>query len=349
MNLLGAVLYDPAAAVSKVTTSLLAMTALDTTNLRVAVTVPAHGRLFFRLSGVHHGSTTTAQLLLGVLNGSTVLGRQPAQKNLLGTAIATTQVRLDAEFAVTGLTPGAMNLDAAYGVEIVSSAGGAIKYGGPNNTTTNDAFGGFSFEVWDPSPNPTNFGLLSIDANGRLDIIKVAGTTQTARDLGAQLDAAVSTRLATAGYTAPLDAAGTRTAVGLASANLDTQLTTIDDFLDTEIAAIKAKTDNLPASPSSLDAAGVRTAIGLASANLDTQLDALPTAAEVRDSVWAKTISASLTALQAFKVIAGLWLGKLSGARTGTVTLRDVDDTQSVIVADVDSSGNRDNIVITPP
>lgn len=46
-----------------------------------------------------------------------------------------------------------------------------------------------------------------------------------------------------------LDAAGVRSAVGLGSANLDTQLTTIDDFLDTEIAAIKAKTDNLPASP----------------------------------------------------------------------------------------------------
>jgi hypothetical protein len=38
------------------------------------------------------------------------------------------------------------------------------------------------------------------------------------------LDAAISSRLATAGYTAPLDAAGVRTAVGLASANLDTQL-----------------------------------------------------------------------------------------------------------------------------
>jgi hypothetical protein len=37
-----------------------------------------------------------------------------------------------------------------------------------------------------------------------------------------------------------------RTAVGLASANLDTQLTTIDDFLDTEVAAIKTKTDFLP-------------------------------------------------------------------------------------------------------
>lgn len=46
-----------------------------------------------------------------------------------------------------------------------------------------------------------------------------------------------------------ITAAGVRSAVGLASANLDTQLTTIDDFLDTEVAAIKAKTDNLPASP----------------------------------------------------------------------------------------------------
>lgn len=45
----------------------------------------------------------------------------------------------------------------------------------------------------------------------------------------------------------PLDAAGVRSAVGLASANLDTQLTAIDDYIDTEVAAIKAKTDNLPA------------------------------------------------------------------------------------------------------
>jgi hypothetical protein len=42
--------------------------------------------------------------------------------------------------------------------------------------------------------------------------------------VGTNLDATVSTRLATSGYTAPLSAAGTRTAVGLASANLDTQL-----------------------------------------------------------------------------------------------------------------------------
>jgi hypothetical protein len=41
------------------------------------------------------------------------------------------------------------------------------------------------------------------------------------------IDAKISTRLPTSSYTAPLDAAGTRTAVGLASANLDTQFTNI--------------------------------------------------------------------------------------------------------------------------
>jgi hypothetical protein len=47
--------------------------------------------------------------------------------------------------------------------------------------------------------------------------------TELTTDL-ARVDVATSTRLATAGYSAPLDAAATRTAVGLTTANLDTQL-----------------------------------------------------------------------------------------------------------------------------
>lgn len=47
--------------------------------------------------------------------------------------------------------------------------------------------------------------------------------TELATEL-ARVDAAVSTRLATVSYTAPLDAAGVRGAVGLASADLDTQI-----------------------------------------------------------------------------------------------------------------------------
>lgn len=283
MNLLGSALYDPAGAVSKVTTSLLAMTALDTTNLRVAVTVPAHGRLRFRLRGVHHGSTTSGQHLFGVLNGATVVARAPVSPMLLGTAVATTRVMLEADFSVSGLTPGAANFDAAYGVEIVSSAGGAIKYGGPNNTTTNDAFGGFLFEVWDPSP------AVAYAAEVRTNL-----TTELGR-----IDAAVSTRLATSGYTAPPTAAANADAVwdeanadhvgagstglALSSASAPSAATVADAVWDEALAGhagAGSTGEALSSAGGELDATGVRAAVGLASANLDTQLDALPTAAE---------------------------------------------------------------------
>ena len=65
-----------------------------------------------------------------------------------------------------------------------------------------------------------------------------------------------------------LDAAGIRSAVGLAAANLDTQLTAIDDYLDTEVGAIKAKTDNLPTDPA--DQSAVEAAITAATSGLAT-------------------------------------------------------------------------------
>lgn len=65
-----------------------------------------------------------------------------------------------------------------------------------------------------------------------------------------------------------LDAAGVRSAIGLASANLDSQLSTIDDFLDTEIAAIKAKTDNLPSDPA--DASDISSAFSSINSTLST-------------------------------------------------------------------------------
>lgn len=49
------------------------------------------------------------------------------------------------------------------------------------------------------------------------------------------LDVAVSSRMATFTYTAPLDAAGTRSAIGLASANLDTQLDGLPAALEAAI------------------------------------------------------------------------------------------------------------------
>ena len=83
------------------------------------------------------------------------------------------------------------------------------------------------------------------------------GASELASDAVTEIQAGLST----------LDAAGVRTAVGLASANLDSQLSAIQADLDNPN-QYKADVSGL----STLDAAGVRTAVGLASANLDTQM-----------------------------------------------------------------------------
>lgn len=147
MTLLAGTIYDPAVAVTKATTANLAMTALDTTNLRLGFSAPASGRVMVRLRGTLHGATTVPQIVLGVLQGATVKGRLAPIVSTGGAVAATSLVAVEALFVVTGLTPGALTWDAAYGVETpVASTG--IKYGGPNNTTGDDAFGGFAFEIW---------------------------------------------------------------------------------------------------------------------------------------------------------------------------------------------------------
>jgi hypothetical protein len=70
-----------------------------------------------------------------------------------------------------------------------------------------------------------------------------------------RLDAAISTRLAASGYAAPLDATGTRAAVGLAAANLDTQLAGITPPSAATIAAAVRDVDNTTPAAGSLGAA----------------------------------------------------------------------------------------------
>ena len=147
-TLLAGKLYDPAAAVSKATTAALAMTAIDTTNLRLTFTAPASGNVLVRLGGVLHGATTFPQILLGILDGATVRGRSQPLGGLKATALATAQLAVEACFLITGLTPSnSYTWDAAYGVETgITSTG--LKYGGPDNASGNNAFGGFTFEIW---------------------------------------------------------------------------------------------------------------------------------------------------------------------------------------------------------
>ncbi len=148
-DLLGAKQYDPATAVSQSTATLLAMTALDTTNLRLTFTVPSSGRVLVRLRGTTHGAITQPSIYLGVLESTTIKMRQAVFQNSQNSpAAATDLVSSEACAVIGGLTADAsLTWDAAYGVETVVAASG-LKYGGPDNATADNAFGGFTFEVW---------------------------------------------------------------------------------------------------------------------------------------------------------------------------------------------------------
>lgn len=102
------------------------------------------------------------------------------------------------------------------------------------------------------------------------------------------------------------------------------------DTVDTVVDAVKAKTDNLPSDPA--DASDIAALI-----------DALPTAAENAAALLdlSNGIETSITPRQAIRLILAAAAGKISGAATTTVTIRNVGDSKDRITATVDSAGNR--------
>jgi hypothetical protein len=86
---------------------------------------------------------------LGILDGATVKARQPPVSTVDTTPLGTSGNVIEASGVITGLTPGtSYTWDAAYAVQVVGGASSGIKYGGPNNTTTDDNFGGIAYEIW---------------------------------------------------------------------------------------------------------------------------------------------------------------------------------------------------------
>lgn len=115
-----------------------------------------------------------------------------------------------------------------------------------------------------------------------------------------------------------LDAAGVRAAVGLAAANLDTQLTAIDDAVDTEMGAIKTVTDRLDTAME-LDGAVYRfTTNALEQAPSG---GAAPSAATIADAVWDEAIAGHLAAGSTGAKLNSLSGAAGSGAITHTVTV----------------------------
>jgi hypothetical protein len=124
------------------------------------------------------------------------------------------------------------------------------------------------------------------------DAMKVNGATQTAGDIYARLGAP----------------AGASMSADIAAVKTDT-------------AAVKLKTDNLPASPAATGD--------------------IPSASTVATAVMASVVETGYDVTKTCKLILSALAGKLSGAAGTTVTIRDINDSKNRITATVDSDGNR--------
>jgi hypothetical protein len=145
----------------------------------------------------------------------------------------------------------------------------------------------------------------------------VSSRAATSDSRFANLDAAVSTRLATSGYTAP------------DNSDIAAILTDVGAGLGTACAAIKAKTDTIPSSFPALDGSG---RVTIAPAGLD-----------------AIDIETGVNARQALSPILAAAAGVLSGAGTGTVTIKGGNVATTRIVAACDEAGNRSSVTLTLP
>lgn len=172
------------------------------------------------------------------------------------------------------------------------------------------------------------------------NIVLAKGTGVTGfNDLSAaQVNTEADTALAD--YDAPTNAEMVARTLPSASYALETSLQTVDDFLDTEVAAIKAKTDNLPASP-----AAVGSAMTLAADSMNASALATDAITELVNALGARIVEGAITYDQVMRLLLAADGGKTSGGLTTTFTIRDASDTKDRIVATVDGAGNRTAVV----
>jgi hypothetical protein len=238
--------------------------------------------------------------------------------------------------------PWSTSLPGAYG------AGTAGKLIGDNiNATISSRSSHSAADVWAAATRTlTTLSGLTVDANLvtilgdavttstdpiNANVVQISGDSTAADNLESACDGTgynVGAGQITVANGGGLDAAGVRAAVGLATANLDTQLGAIDDYIDTEVAAIKAKTDMIPASPAATGD--------------------IPTTAAIADKVLGRSIAGGAdggrTVKQALQSLRNKTV--ISG---GTLTVYAEDDTASSWTAAVTTDAAADPITGVDP
>jgi len=191
---------------------------------------------------------------------------------------------------------------------------------------------------------PANFTSQSIDSNGRVDVIKIAGTTQTARDIGASVLLSAGTGTGQLDFTSGVVKANAVQLLGTAwltpgtagTPDVNVKLAGGTAWNSGAIGASTLATDTITAAKIAADAIG---ASELAS-------DAV---AEILTALWAKVVGYGSTTFEKHLIIMGAAsAGKTSGVGVGAPVFRDLDDTKDVISGSLDGSKNRTSSTLTP-
>jgi hypothetical protein len=205
-----------------------------------------------------------------------------------------------------------------------------------------------------PEVDVTHFnGAAGTFAAGRPEVntSHVAGTAQTARDLGLQLDAAVSTRATPAQVNTEVDAALDTAIPGVPTAgSINERIKTMDDAdIPAAVAAVQADTNDLQTRTPAALVGGRTDAIAsvIGADAVDAAALKADAVTEIVAGLLAGVIEGAVTLKQSLQLSNAAAAGKLSGAGTTAIALRNLADTLDRIAATVDASGNRSAVVRT--
>jgi hypothetical protein len=190
---------------------------------------------------------------------------------------------------------------------------------------------------------------------GRLDLILDARASQTSVDdlptnaeLATALGTADDATLAAIAALNNLSSAQAQTAAAAALTAYDPP-TNAEMEARTLIAANYATAAGVSAVETDTQDIQSRLPAALVSGRMDATVDATGMESGAIDAILDDTIGdGTLTFRQALRVLVAGMAGKLSGAATTTVTIRNLADSADVVVATVDADGNRSAVTVTP-
>lgn len=231
------------------------------------------------------------------LGGTTCTGRDIGASVLLSSGTGTGQVTLTSgrvNADITHIAASAVSTSTAQlGVNVVNFGGsaGTFASGRPEVNTTHaagTAWGSGAITAasiaasalngkGDWNIGKTGYALSSAGIQAIWDALTSALTTASSigKLLVDNVNATISSRLASASYTAPLDAAATATAVWNAATASYGSAGSYGLLIETNLDGTVSSRLASASYTAPLDAAGTRSAVGLASANLDTQLSGI--------------------------------------------------------------------------